>query len=230
MQASKPASKQASKQAIISNSYFVLLKEAADIVGVSLFEVKWKKLGEVCECYDGTHQTPSYTEFGIPFVSVQNIRNIYGTNKFISMEDFKKYKIKPKKNDIFMTRIGDIGTCALVENDNDLAYYVTLTLLRPNQDIVLSKFLKYSIESIHGKRELDKRVLHMANPIKINLSEISKLKFPIPPLYIQEYIVSILDKFDELVNDIKSGLPREIKQRQKQYEYYREKLLSFGKH
>ena len=145
------------------------------------------------------------------------------------MEDFKKYKIRPQKNDLFMTRIGDIGTCALVENDEDLAYYVTLTLLRPNQNFVLSRFLKYMIESNHGKKELDKRVLHMANPIKINLGEISKLRFLVPSLPVQEYVVFILDKFDALINDISQGLPKEIELRQKQYEYYREKLLDFSK-
>lgn len=126
-----------------------------------------------------------------------------------------------------MTRIGDIGTCALVENDEDLAYYVTLTLLRPNQNIVLSKFLKYLIESKYGKNELYKRTLHMANPIKINLGEISKLKFLIPPVFVQEDIISILDKFDAIINYISESIPKEIELRQKQYEYYREKLLDF---
>ena len=128
-----------------------------------------------------------------------------------------------------MTRIGDIGTCALVENDEDLAYYVTLTLLRPNQDIVLSKFLKYLIESKYGKKELYKRTLHMANPIKINLGDISKLEFLVPTISVQEHIVAILDQFYDLINDISQGIPKEIDLRQKQYEYYREKLLSFNR-
>ncbi|MDO5015337.1 MAG: restriction endonuclease subunit S [Clostridia bacterium] len=212
---------------IISDAYFVLLKEAADIVGVKLFDGEWKSLGEFCKCYDGTHQTPKYTNGGIPFVSVQNIKNIYGTDKFISIEAFNEYKIKPRKDDLFMTRIGDIGTCALVENNENLAYYVTLTLLRPNQNVVLSKFLKYLIESKHGKKELDKRTLHMANPIKINLGEIPKLRFFVPPIIVQEYIVAILDRFDALINDVSKGIPKEIELRQKQYEYYREKVLHF---
>ena len=69
----------------------------------------------------------------------------------------------------------------------------------------------------------------MANPIKINLGEIPKLRFFVPPIIVQEYIVSILDKFDDLINDVSKGLPKEIEQRQKQYEYYRGKLLSFPK-
>ena len=54
-----------------------------------------------------------------------------------------------------------------------------------------------------------------------------KITIPIPPLSEQERIVDILDKFDALVNDISQGLPAEIEARRKQYEYYRNKLLTF---
>jgi len=207
--------------------YLNSLKEAGGIVGVSVFGVELKKLEDFAEIYDGTHQTPKYVNTGVPFVSVQDIKNIYGTGKYITIEEYNKFKVKPRKNDVFMTRIGDIGTCAIVENDDDLAYYVTLTLIRPSNDIVLSKFLKYLIESNQGKKELSKRILHNATPIKINLGEIGKLQFFIPSIQVQEHIVSILDKFDSIVNDISKGLQKEIELRQKQYEYYREELLSF---
>ncbi len=56
---------------------------------------------------------------------------------------------------------------------------------------------------------------------------IKGLEIPIPPIDIQNKIVHILEKFDELCNDITNGLPAEIEARQKQYEYYRDKLLTF---
>ena len=214
---------------LIANSYFIILKEAAKIVGVRLDSCEYVELGEICDCYDGTHQTPKYVDNGVPFVSVENIKNIYNTKKYISYVAFDEYKVKPQKGDLFMTRIGDIGTCAIVDSNEDLAYYVTLSLLRPNKKVLNSRFLKHMIESKYGKKELNKRILHTANPIKINLGDIPKIKLHIPSLQVQEYIVSILDKFDTLVNDIKSGLPKEIEERQKQYEYYRERLLSFKK-
>ena len=65
--------------------------------------------------------------------------------------------------------------------------------------------------------------------IEISVTDMEKIKIPLPPLPVQEYIVSILDKFDALVNDLSQGLPKEIELRQKQYEYYREKLLNFEK-
>lgn len=184
---------------------------------------------DFAEIYDGTHQTPKYVNIGVPFVSVQDIKNIYGTNKYITIEEYNKFKVKPRKNDVFMTRIGDIGTCAIVKNDDDLAYYVTLALIRPSNDIVLSKFLKYLIESNQGKKELSKRILHNATPIKIKSWRNRKVKIFIPSIKVQEHIVSILDKFNAIVNNISKGLPKEIELRQKQYEYYREKLLSFEK-
>ncbi len=128
-----------------------------------------------------------------------------------------------------MTRIGDIGTCAVVENDEPLAYYVTLTLIRVDQKSILPKFLKYVIESSIGKAEIYKRTLIHATPIKINLGEIGKIIIPVPPLEEQARIASLLDKFDTLTHSISEGLPREIALRQKQYEYYRDLLLTFPK-
>ena len=63
----------------------------------------------------------------------------------------------------------------------------------------------------------------------INAQQYGNFKVPIPPLEAQTKIVEILDKFDTLTNSISEGLPKEIEQRKKQYEYYREKLLSFPK-
>ena len=59
--------------------------------------------------------------------------------------------------------------------------------------------------------------------------DLAKAKIPVPPLKIQERIVAILDKFDSLVNDLTQGLPAEIEARKKQYEYYRDQLLTFKK-
>ena len=62
---------------------------------------------------------------------------------------------------------------------------------------------------------------------KLNQKNLNQIPIPIPSRERQEYIVGILDRFDAICNDIKSGLPAEIDARQKQYEYYRNKLLTF---
>ena len=66
----------------------------------------------------------------------------------------------------------------------------------------------------------------MGNP-KLMSNQMEKILIPLPSLHVQEKIVSILDKFDTLVNSLSEGLPREITLRHKQYEYYRERLLAF---
>ena len=190
-------------------------------------DVQWKKLNEVATVYDGTHQTPAYKESGIPFISVENIGNIYNSRKYISREDFDKYKIKPRMGDVFMTRIGSIGVCAVFEKQADIAYYVSLALIRPNQDAVNSRYLKHIIESLTGCKELKKRTLVNAVPIKVNKDDIGKIVLPFPSLAEQQKIVSILDRFDTLTTDLTQGLPAEIEKRRQQYEYYRDKLLTF---
>ena len=191
-------------------------------------DVPMAALGDASNIYDGTHQTPKYTSEGVRFVSVENINALKQSKKCISADDYQRlYKVKPQKNDVFMTRIGSIGTCTVVEDDEPLAYYVTLTLIRPNQERINSRYLKHAVESIHGKNELWKRTLVHATPIKINLGDVGKIPIPVPPLAEQERIVAILDRFDALTTDISSGLPAEIAARQKQYEYYRDKLLTF---
>ena len=61
----------------------------------------------------------------------------------------------------------------------------------------------------------------------VNRGDLLRILVPVPSIKEQEYIVSILDKFDAPINDISQGLPAEIEARRKQYEYYRDKLLTF---
>ena len=61
------------------------------------------------------------------------------------------------------------------------------------------------------------------------MENIRKFQVPIPPLGEQVKLVAILNKFDALTTDITTGLPAEIEARHRQYEYYRDKLLAFGK-
>lgn len=182
--------------------------------------VKYYTLNTVCNVYDGTHKTPKYTDSGIKFASVENIADPYATEKYISISDYEKYKIKPQRNDLLMTRIGSIGVCTVLESDEPLAYYVSLALLRPNNNELNSRYLKYAIESLHCRKELRKRTLVNAVPIKINMGDIGKITLPVPPLPVQREIVRILDNFAELT--------AELTARKQQYAYYRDKLLTFG--
>ena len=127
-----------------------------------------------------------------------------------------------------MTRIGSVGVCTVVDRNEALAFYVSLALLRPQLDKVQSRFLKYAIESIHGRKELRKRTLINAVPIKINKDDIGKVTIPLPPIEIQSEIVHTLDNYTENVVKLQNQLTAELTARQKQYTFYRNKLLTFS--
>lgn len=112
---------------------------------------------------------------------------------------------------------GTIGWAALRQEP----FYpiVRLICVIPKERI-LAKFLKYVIDTIEFK-------VPVTGIPQLTVPMVSKYKIPVPPLVVQQRIVDILDRFDSLCNDISSGLPAEIEARQKQYEYYRDKLLSF---
>ncbi|MFL5916954.1 MAG: restriction endonuclease subunit S [Gaiellaceae bacterium] len=191
-------------------------------------EVPRIPMGEFCGIVDGTHQTPRYTDDGVPFVSVENIASLGATKKYISIDDFEtQYKVKPRTNDLLMTRIGSIGICAVVENDYPLAYYVTLALIRPKGNEVTARYLRHVIESRVGRSELWKRTLHTAVPIKINLGDIGKVLIPVPPRAEQDRIVEMLDKFEASLRDLSIALPAELNARRQQYDYIRDRLLTF---
>ncbi|MDA2593497.1 MULTISPECIES: restriction endonuclease subunit S [Bacillus cereus group] len=157
-----------------------------------------RKLGEVANIFDGTHQTPKYTATGVKFVSVENIATLE-TNKFISQEAYdKEYsKKQAKKGDVLMTRIGDIGTAKVIETEESLAYYVTLALLKPNK--VDSDFLVWLISSPEVKRNIWKRTLHIAFPKKINLGEINKIEMMVPNNEEQTKIGAFFKQLDDTI-------------------------------
>ena len=161
-----------------------------------------EKLNKLVAIYDGTHETPNYTSSGVKFVSVENINNLLHSDKYISLKDFDKYKIKPKYNDVFMTRIGDIGTSAIYKSNDNLAYYVSLALLRTKNQLILNPdYLNQYIKSSNFQKELYKRTIHVAFPKKINTGEIGECDITIPEYIEQKRIskfLSILDKKIEL--------------------------------
>lgn len=118
-----------------------------------------------------------------------------------------------------------IGKCALIPNSKDIvAFGAFMTVLRARH-LINNRFLFYVWQSWNVQKQIQG---NEAMPInQITGKDFSKIKIPLPPLEEQQRIVDILDRFDKLCNDISEGLPAEIDARQKQYEYYRDKLLTF---
>ncbi|HCU7711203.1 TPA: restriction endonuclease subunit S [Staphylococcus aureus] len=186
------------------------------------FEGEWeeKKLGEVAKIYDGTHQTPKYTNEGIKFLSVENIKTL-NSSKYISEEAFEKeFKIRPEFGDILMTRIGDIGTPNIVSSNEKLAYYVSLALLKTKN--LNSYFLKNLILSSSIQNELWRKTLHVAFPKKINKNEIGKIKINYPKKQEQQKIGQFFSKLDRQIELEEQKL--ELLQQQKKG--YMQKIFS----
>ena len=156
-----------------------------------------RKLNEVSDIYDGTHQTPKYQDNGVMFLSVENIKTLT-SNKIISREAFvDEFKIRPQRGDVLMTRIGDIGTANVVETDEDLAYYVSLALFKSEE--LNPYFLQASIYAPFVQDQIWKRTLHIAFPKKINKNEIGQVPINVPTLAEQTKIGSFFKQLDKTI-------------------------------
>lgn len=179
------------------------------------FKEEWytSKLSELCDIYDGTHQTPNYKTKGVPFLSVENIKDLK-SNKYISLEDFyKNFKIYPQKNDILMTRIGDIGTTNVVPDDSFKAFYVSLALLKSKS--IDSLYLNYSLNSNSTQKGIRLRSLLTAIPMKINKDQIGEvsINYPIDKNE-QNKIGEFFNHIDSLINYHQSKYEKLIKYRE----------------
>ena len=169
-----------------------------------------KKLREVLKYYDGTHQTPKYVKEGIPFYSVEHITaNQFSKTKFISEKVFEKEnkRVKLQKGDILMTRIGDIGTSRLIDWNVNASFYVSLALLKQNEDFN-SNYLNQYISSTLFQKELWKRTIHVAFPKKINLGEIGNCKVKFPSLKEQQKIAIYLSAIDVKIESVRQQIEK----------------------
>ena len=133
----------------------------------------------------------------------------------------KKYA---EKNSIVMSVRAPVGDTNMT--DRKIAIGRGLCSILADEEISTTKYLYYYIQSNVDKL---KAMSNGSTFEAINSENIRKFAIPLPPLEEQQRIVDILDRFDKLCNDISEGLPAEIEARQKQYEYYREKLLTLKK-
>lgn len=167
----------------------------------------------------------------IPFYKI----GTFGKNPdaFISKELFNEYKEKysfPTTGSILISASGTIGRTVVY--DGNPAYYQdsNIVWLEHDESTVLNKYLYYCYQLKPWNVSDGGTISRLYN------DNILKAKIPVPypedkekSLAEQKRIVDILDRFDKLCNDISEGLPAEIEARQKQYAYYRDKLLTFKK-
>lgn len=186
--------------------------------------IRWMKLGDIgsiCMC-KRILKSETNQNGGIPFYKIGTFGK--QADAYISNEKFIEYKNRykfPKKGDILISAAGTIGRTVVY--DGKPAYFQDSNIVWIDNDEtrVLNTFLNYWYSTSPWVASTGGTISRLYN------DNIAKAPIPVPPLEVQQRIVGILDRFDALCNDISSGLPAEIEMRQKQYEYYRDKLLTF---
>ncbi|UOR67108.1 restriction endonuclease subunit S [Helicobacter pylori] len=176
--------------------------------------VEFRKLGEVCEILDNRR---------IPIAKNKRNPGIYPYYGANGIQDY----IDSYIFDGDFVLVGEDGS--VINKDNTpVVNWASGKIWVNNHAHVLQtknelklKFLYFYLQTI------DVSYCVAGTPPKINQENLKKITIPIPPLEIQQEIVKILDQFSILTTDLLAGIPAEIKARKKQYEYYREKLLSF---
>ena len=148
--------------------------------------------------------------------------------KYIDNSDFSKLnRSKLQKDDMLFTYVGTVGEVALVD-ENDRYYLApNVALVRNHSKLINSRYLMYYFQSSDFSFKQIDKFMESSSMKNLTMEKIRQFKIPIPSLPIQERIVQVLDNFDTVCNDLNIGLPKEIELRQKQYEYFREKLLTF---
>lgn len=116
--------------------------------------------------------------------------------------------------------------CKITEEFNGQICSTGFVVLRPKINIILSTYLYYIVSSDRFFTYVEKNQEGTSYPA-ISDSKVKEFDFSLPPIDVQERIVKVLDNFDAICSDLGIGLPAEIEKRQKQYEYYRDKLLTF---
>lgn len=181
---------------------------------------------------DGPHTTPAFVEAGVPFISVdavwdgkihfENMRG-YITEEF-DLECCKKYK--PQKHDVYMVKSGSTtGKVAYVDTDMRFNIWSPLAAMRVN-DKNSSRYLYHLLQTKSIQEQVKAKSSRGSQP-NLSMRVLEQFQVKVPPLPEQKRIADILDRFDTLCHDQTGGLPAEIEARRRQYEYYRDKLLTF---
>lgn len=201
--------------------------------GQRLNDVKIMTLGEIGTFVRGSGlQKKDLTTQGIPAIHYGQIYTYYGTyakktKSFVSQE----FALKARK-----AKHGNLIIATTSENDEDVCKAVAWL---GDEDIAVSSDACFYAHTMNPKYiayyfqtelfQSQKRKFITGTKVRrVNAKDLAKIKIPLPPLSVQREIVEILDKFDTLTNSISEGLPKEIELRRKQYEYYRNQLLSFS--
>ena len=199
-------------------------------------DVAWRTVGEIATVtklagFEFTKYV-TYSEEGniiaLRGLNVKNGKLNLEDVKYIDNSDLSKItRSKLYVGDMLFTYVGTIGQVALIDENDKYYLAPNVALIRVDSSIIMPRFLQYYFQSNYFWSTQINRLLQTSSMKNIPMEKIRKFDICIPNMEVQQRITAILDRFDALCNDLTSGLPAEIEARQKQYEYYRDKLLTF---
>ena len=199
------------------------------IPDIDCSNVEYKRLGDIAKfTYGYTDKAKDYGD--TRFIRITDILDNGYLNpndaKYINLnEESKKYLLS--KGDLLLARTGaTYGKTLYVPNDEKAVYASFLIKIELDNTKILNRYYWHFSKSNLYWKQANKLVSTAGQP-QFNTNAVSRVVIPVPPLSVQENIVEILDRFDKLNNNMSNGLPAEIEARKKQYEYYRDTLLSF---
>ena len=191
-------------------------------------------LGEIGKFTRGNGlQKKDFREKGKPVIHYGQIYTQYSfstenTISFTEEDIFSKLR-KAKPNDILIAttseNIEDVAKSTVWLGNEEVGFSGDMYSYSTNEN---SKYIAYYFQTAEFQKQKERKVTG-TKLIRIHGEDIEKFTISLPPIEIQNKIVKILDRFQEILSDTKGLLPLEIEQRRKQYEYYREKLLTFNK-
>ena len=195
-------------------------------------EVRWMKMSEVFEIRNGYTPSKAKKEFWeggtIPWFRMEDIRQngrILSDSILHITPKGVKGKGLFKANSFILATTATIGEHALIIADSLANQRFTNLSIRKSLENELS--VKYVYYYFFVIDEWCKANTNVSNFASVDMSKFYNLLIPIPSIAEQQRIVAILDRFDTLTNDLTSGLPAEMEKRRQQYEYYRDRLLTF---
>ena len=160
--------------------------------------------------------------------NIQNDRLVFEDTVYVNLTNIPERAIAKPNDVLICVRNGSkalIGKSAIIpEGSEKMAFGAFMSVLR-SKPIINYKYLYYVWQSSKTKEMIKSESGMPIN--QITRKEFNRVIVPLPTLDEQKRIVTLLDSFEKLVNDYKDGIPAEIEARKKQYEYYRNKLLSF---
>ena len=162
---------------------------------------------------DGTHLTPNYVEQGEVFLSAQNVKPfnfIPEIHRYVSKKDFDIYRNNrtPEKNDILMARVGaGIGEAAVIDNDLQFAFYVSLCLIKSFPSLVDPRYLCIVLNSSYGTTYAKSNISSSGSSAgNYNLGHIRSLKIPLPPLAEQKEIVARVEQHLQTITQLETQI------------------------